>query len=120
MLGSRADADISPPPLECSESILQPRPVLTLRDRDDGSREVKFPCDLQKFQEPHMLDVVRGRKTESPTLSTHGRAMMLQLIASCRFEMVIGDVQSAFLRADRSDPFNEIIPKDNVKFEIRR
>ena len=45
---------------------LQPRPVLTLRTKDDGTREVKCRCTLQGFKDSDVLDLVRDRKTKSP------------------------------------------------------
>ena len=89
------------------DRILQPRPLLTLRTKDDGTQEVTCRCTLQAFKDPDVLDLVRERKTKSPTLSTNGRAKILQLIASSRFVLTIGDVKSAFLRADKEEK-----PKD--------
>ena len=66
------------------DQILQPRPVLTLRTKDDGTQEVTCRCTLQGFKDPDVLDLVRDRETESPTLSANGRALILQLITSCR------------------------------------
>ena len=43
---------------------------------------------------------MRDRKTESAILSANGRALILLLIASCRFALTIGDVQAAFLLAN--------------------
>ena len=101
------------------DRILQPRPVLTLRTKDDGTQEVKCRCTLQGLKDPDVLDLVRDRKTESPTLSTNSRAMILQLIASCRFVMTIGVVQAAFLLADREGrpkgPLYVTMPKSYVK-----
>ena len=85
------------------DRILRPRPVLTLRHDDEGVEEVKCRCTLQGFKDPDILDLVRQGRTASPTLSTNGRGLILQLIASCRFHMAIGDVRSAFLMADRED-----------------
>ena len=75
------------------DRILQPRPVLTLTMKDDGAQEVKCRCTLQGFKDPDILDLLPDRKTESSTLSTNGRAMFLQLIASCRFVLTVGDVK---------------------------
>ena len=44
------------------DRILQPRPVLTL------TQEVKCRCTLHGFKDPDVLDLVRDRKTESPSL----------------------------------------------------
>ena len=82
------------------DRILQPRPVLTLRTNDEVSQ---CRCTLQGSKDPDVLDLLRERKTESPTLSTNSLAMTLQLIASCRFVMTIRDVKGAFLLADREE-----------------
>ena len=69
----------------------------------NGARQVVCRCTLQGFKDPDVLDLVRDRNTESPTLSTDGRAMILQLIVSCRFVLTVRDVKSAFLLADREE-----------------
>ena len=53
-------------------------------------------CIRQGFKDPDVLDLVRDRKTESTTLSANGRAMISELIASCRFVLTVGDVKAAF------------------------
>ena len=77
--------------------------MLTSRTRDDGTQEVKCRCTLQGFKDPDVPDLVRDRKTEGPTLSANDRALILQLVASCRFVLTIGDVQAACLLADREE-----------------
>ena len=100
------------------ERILRPRPVLTLRHDDEGVEEVKFRCTLQGFKDPDILDLVREGRTASPTMSTNGRAMLLQTLASCKFKMTIGGVKSAFLVADHQErkngPIYVTMPKDYV------
>ena len=58
-------------------------------------------------------------RTESPTLSANGRALILQLIASCCFVFTIGDVQAAHLLADREEkpkgPLHVTMPESDVK-----
>ena len=54
-----------------ADRILQPRQVLTLRTKDDGTLEVKCRCTLQGFKDSDVLDLVRDRKTESATLSAN-------------------------------------------------
>ena len=93
--------------------------MLTLRTKDDGTQEVTCRCTLQEFKDPDALDLVRDRKTESPTLSANGRALILQLIASCRFALTVGDVEAAFLVADREERPKGLLcvtlPKSYVK-----
>ncbi|CAK0795301.1 unnamed protein product [Prorocentrum cordatum] len=98
------------------DRILRPRPVLTLRTGDDGKEEVKCRCTLQGFKDPDILDLVREGRTASPTMSTNGRAMLLQTLASCKFDLTIGDVKSAFLVAEPearpNGPIYVTMPKD--------
>ena len=73
-------------PSTVPDCILQPRLVLTLRTKDGGTQQVTMSVHSAGGQEdPEVLDLVRDRKTESLTLSTNSRAIILQLIASCRF-----------------------------------
>ena len=78
-----------------------------LRMKGDGIQEVKCRCTLHGFKDPDVLDLVSDRTTESSALSA---ALILQLIASCRFVLTIGDVTAAFLLADK-----EAMPKSSVK-----
>ena len=48
-------------------------------------------------------------KQRESTLLTDGRAMILQLMASCRFRVTTGDVQSTFLVAETQDGFNKAL-----------
>ena len=64
---------------------------------------MKCRCTLQGFKDPDVPDLVRDRKTEGSTLSANDRALILQLVASCRFVLTIGDVQAACLLADREE-----------------
>ena len=82
------------------ERIMNPRPVLTEKVGDDGSEEVKCRLTLQGFKDPDLFELMRGNQTMSPTLSTNGRGMVLQLLATCRFRMALGDIESAFLISD--------------------
>ena len=98
-----------------STRILQPRPVLTLRTKDDGTQEAKCRCTLQGVKDPDVLEPVRERKTESPTLSVNGRALIFPFIASCRFVLTVGDVQADFLLAVKEDMAWEISPSSGGK-----
>lgn len=97
------------------ERNLRPRPVLTLRNEVD-KEEVKWRCTLQGFKDPDILQLVKGGKIASPTLSTNGRALILHTLASCKFQMTIGDVKAAFLMADHEErpngPICVTMPKD--------
>ena len=78
---------------------LQPRP----RTKHASIHKVKCRWTLQGSRDPDVVDLVNHRKTETSTLSTNGRATILQLIASCRFVLTLGHVRSTFLLADREE-----------------
>ena len=61
--------------------ILRPRPVLTLRK---SKKEVKRRRTLQGLKDPDVLDLAWEDRTASPSVSTSGRAMLLQTLASCK------------------------------------
>ena len=57
------------------------------------AQKVKGRCTLQRSKDLNVLGCVRGRNTQSSVLSTNGRAMILQFIASCRLKIAIGHVK---------------------------
>ena len=67
------------------------------------------------FKDPDVLDLVRDRKTESATLSANGRALILQLIASFRFVLTIGDVAAAFLVGRQGGKAEGTPPRDHAE-----
>ncbi|CAK0840822.1 unnamed protein product [Prorocentrum cordatum] len=75
--------------------ILKPRRVLT--ERGD---EVKCRMTIQGFKDLDLLGLVRAGGAQAPTLSSNGRALVLQTIASAKFPMAIGDVEGASLETD--------------------
>ena len=77
--------------------------VRTLQSRfvytsDDGTPEgvLKARWCVKGYLDPDGLEL----QTATPTLSNEGFAVTLQLIASYKWEMVIADVEGAFLRGD--------------------
>ena len=78
-------------------SIERARPYFEAASCAHFENEVNCRCNLQGFKDPRVLNLVRDRKTEIDTLSTNGRAMTLQLIASCRFALTMRDVKSIFV-----------------------
>eukprot|EP00959_Pyramimonas_sp_CCMP1952_P400068 8382276-Pyramimonas_sp.AAC.1 len=68
---------------------------------DDNENEiVKARLCGQGYSDPDLLQLVRERKTSSPTLSHNGKVAVYQLLASNKFRMSIADVTGAFLVAD--------------------
>ena len=78
------------------DRIMKPRPVWTEREKD-GKQVLKCRLTLQGFRDPDLLQLIRGGLTQSPTLSHNGRSLILQLVASFKFLLSIGDIKSAFL-----------------------
>ncbi|CAK0820028.1 unnamed protein product, partial [Prorocentrum cordatum] len=78
------------------DRIMKPRPVLTEKEDEEGNVVVKCRMTVQGF----ILELVMAGRTQAPTLSSNGRAFVLQTIASAEFPLAIGDVEGAFLETD--------------------
>ncbi len=72
----------------------------------DGETELRCRLIIQGFRDPDVASLVGQGKTQSPTLNSNGRSTVLQLVASCKFPLVIGDIKGAFLEADEGDPYD--------------
>ena len=48
-------------------------------------------------QDPELLSLVRNQQTSAPTVSTNGKVVPLQVIASLGADVELGDVTGAFL-----------------------
>ena len=75
---------------------MKPRPVLTQKEDDEGNEVVKCRMTIQGFKDPDLMALVRAGRTQAPTLSSNGRAFVLQTIASAKFPMDLGDVDGGF------------------------
>ncbi|CAK0790522.1 unnamed protein product [Prorocentrum cordatum] len=84
------------------DRIMKPRPVLTEKEDEEGNVVVKCRMTIQGFKDPDLLELVKAGRTQAPTLSSNGRAFVLQTIASAKFPLAIGDVEGAFLETDAS------------------
>ena len=73
------------------------RLVLTPKLDDAGEEIVKARWTARGDKDPDLFALVRGGKTQSPTISSNGRFTVLQTIASCQFTLQLGDVTGAFL-----------------------
>ena len=94
------------------DGILLPRPVLTLRTKDDGTQEVKCRCTLQGFNDPDVQDgelhVVHERSGDD-------------FAVDC-LVLTVGDVKVAFLplkRMAKKGPLYMTMPKPYVTRGIR-
>ena len=47
-------------------------------------------------QDPELLSLVRNQQTIAPTVSTNGKVVTLQVMASLRADVELGDVTGAF------------------------
>lgn len=93
--GKDADAIRSEHP---PERFLESRFVKTRRDDPENPGETELKCRwcIKGFLDPDLFDLQR----QSPTLSMEGLAVCLQIIASCKWRLVIADVEGAFLQGE--------------------
>jgi IS30 family transposase len=80
------------------ERFIGSRFVKTRRNSPDkpGESEIKCRWVLKGFQDPDILELHR----QSPTLSADGLMVCLQLLASGKWELMIMDVEGAFLQGE--------------------
>ena len=93
-------------PLSLEESALVPkersvpsRMVLVDKCDDDGHRFVKARLTARGDQDPELLSLVRNQQTSAPTVSTKGKVVTMQVIASLGADVELGDVTGAFLES---------------------
>ena len=72
----------------------------------DGSHEKQAKARLvvKGFTDPDLIKI----RAESPTLSKVGRNCLLQLAASCKLTLSMGDVKTAFLQGNLGDSERDI------------
>ncbi|CAE7320417.1 GIP [Symbiodinium sp. KB8] len=94
------------------EQILKSRWILTWKSPEPGEsqRRAKARLVVLGFQDPKLVDVMR----DAPTLSKEGRALVLQTIASMKFQLGSFDIKTAFLRgkADANNPLAMEPPRE--------
>ena len=71
--------------------------VLVEKCDDDGKRFVKARLIARGDQDPELLSLVRNQQTSAPTVSTNGKVVALQVIASLGADVELGDVTGAYL-----------------------
>ena len=81
------------------ERIVHSRMVLVEKCDDDGNRFVKARLTARGDQDPELLSLVRNQQTSAPTVSTNGKVVTLQVIASLGADVELGDVNRAFLES---------------------
>ena len=83
------------------ERIVPSRMVLVEKcDDDDGNRFVKARLTARGDQDPELLSLVRNQQTSAPTVSTNGKVVTLQVIASLGADVELGDVTGAFWESE--------------------
>ena len=83
-----------------ADRIVPSRLVLTPKVDEAGQDIVKARWTARGDKDPDLFSLIREGKTQAPTISSNGRYIVLQLIASHGFKMQLGDVTGAFLEAD--------------------
>ena len=83
-----------------ADRIVPSRLVLTPKVDESGQDIVKARWTARGDKDPDLFSLIREGKTQAPTISSNGRYLVLQLIASHGFKMQLGDVTGAFLEAD--------------------
>ena len=82
--------------------MLKSRFVITEADAGASPETcgIKARWCIRGYLDPDLLEL----DTSSPTLSTEGLALALQLMASNKWRLKIADVEGAFLRGDKLEP----------------
>ena len=83
-----------------ADRIVPSRLVLTPKVDESGGDIVKARWTARGDKDPDLFSLIREGKTQARTISSNGRFTVLQLIASYKFKMQLGDVTGAFLEAD--------------------
>ena len=94
------------------DQILKSRWILTWKAPEEGETQQRAKARLVVlgYQDPKLTEVSR----DAPTLSKEGRSIVLQTIASRRFQLSSFDIKTAFLRgkADANNPLAMEPPKE--------
>ena len=87
------------------QQILQSRWILTWKapEGESQQRRAKARLVVLGYQDPKLVEVMR----DAPTLSREGRSVVLQTIASMKYELGSFDITTAFLRG-KADPNNPL------------
>ena len=85
-------------PLSLEERVVPSRMVLVEND-DEGNRFVMARLTARGDQDLELVSLVRNQQTSAPTVSTNGKVVTLQVIASLGADVELGDVTGAFLES---------------------
>ena len=103
------------------DQILKSRWVLTWKnveadDQTPAHKKAKARLVVLGYQDPQLTSVAR----DSPTLTKEGRNTILQLVASCQWDLISLDIKTAFLRgkADEQNPL-AMEPPDESRRKVQ-
>ncbi|CAL1130755.1 unnamed protein product [Cladocopium goreaui] len=103
------------------DQILRSRWVLTWKnveanDQAPAHKKAKARLVVLGYQDPQLTSVAR----DSPTLTKEGRNTILQLVASCQWDLISLDIKTAFLRgkADEQNPL-AMEPPDELRKKLQ-
>jgi hypothetical protein len=102
VLSAEEEAQLCMQHPEIMKRILPSRFVLTDKAEEDGMRAKARFC-LGGHCDPDLEELVNTGALASPTCSTLARYWCLQLIASFKFRLELGDIKCAFLEAQPLD-----------------
>jgi hypothetical protein len=83
------------------DRLIDTRFVLTIKIGENGQEMVKARWVARGFKDPDALKLVYRRETSAPTVSQNARTLALQVMASMKWKIQIGDIRGAFMEADR-------------------
>lgn len=88
-----------------SDRIVSSRHVLIVKDGENpnDAKACKARLTANGYLDPDLMDLAKKQPLLSPTAASMSKWLVLQLIASQRWQLQIGDVQGAFLEADPLD-----------------
>ena len=64
-----------------------------------ADKTAKARLVVRGFQDPDLIEL----RAEAPTLARHSRRLLVQIAASSQWELLNGDVKTAFLQGDRAE-----------------
>ena len=80
------------------------RRFVIVEKSEDGNKRIKARWCLQGHLDPDFEDKINSGVCQSPTLPQLARTLALQVLASKRWTMCLGDIKGAFLEAGPLQP----------------
>ena len=83
--------------------IIPTRMVVIIKKDDDGNDIVKARWVMLGFRDPDAAKLASTNSRASPTITQNARMVTLQLLASMKWRMQLGDIKGAFMESDPLD-----------------